>query len=763
MKILVVTPYFAPALGGLENYALNLAKELHEAGHDIVVVTANHRGNHRVHETINGLRIIRLPITAKLSNTPIGLGWYFQLRTIIHTEQPDLVNAHTPVPFIADMAVRAAGQIPTILTYHNDLAKSSLLGLVFTKLYYALLGRRTLRLATRIITTSQYYADLSPYLAAHRGKIAVVPPGVDIAAYHSGIDKTWLHQRHAGQKIVLFVASLKKSHAHKGLNILLQSFARALSHEANLHLVVVGEGDGTAGYQQQANSLGLSSRVTFAGRVSDEALPRYFAGADVAVLPSVNASEGFGMVLLEAQACGTPVIGSRIGGIPAVVEHGRTGELVAASSVPELTSSLLRILGDDAYAARLGRRGAETVAANFSWQHQAQRFEAIAIAVLDQHPQTIVQVVSYYPPHTGGMENAAREISHQLAALGHHVEIFTSNIAAPAGRTQESGCTVHRLPSLEIAHTPIIWSLFWQLMTVKHPSIIHVHVAQAYTPEIAYLVSRLRRIPLVLHFHQDVGASGLAGKILPIYKKFSLGPLLRRAELVIAISPTYRQFLVDAYRLHRLAIVSNGVGPEFFTPKTGFKPDSKRPLRLLYVGRLSWEKNVGLLIEATKNLGRPVELQIVGNGPLEQNLAQIIAASPHPHAHITMAGYKTKAELPAYYRQAQMVLIASDYEIQPLVALEAMASGTPVIGSRIPGLIDTLGDDGLIVDKTATAFRDGILQLADNPTLWQTLSRRGQAKAKRLSWDQAATQLDTLYAALSAHHPAPAAKTETAQ
>src|SRR3989338_4119208 len=117
-KLLMVTPYFYPKIGGLENYAFNISKGLKEKYNwEIVVITSNHENTGYQEETINGIKIYRLPRWFKVSNTPINPMWYWQIKDIIKKENPNVINAHSPVPFIADMAAKAAKSlgIPFVL------------------------------------------------------------------------------------------------------------------------------------------------------------------------------------------------------------------------------------------------------------------------------------------------------------------------------------------------------------------------------------------------------------------------------------------------------------------------------------------------------------------------------------------------------------------------------------------------------------------------------------------------------------------------
>src|SRR5665213_2950778 len=118
---------------------------------------------------------------------------------------------------------------------------------------------------------------------------------------------------------------------------------------------------------------------------------------------------------------------------------------------------------------------------------------------------TIVQIVGYYPPHLGGMEVVVRETSLALARTGCPVEVITSNVGSKnlSPVEHQRNYRLRRLRAFEFAHTPFMPALLWQLLRVKKPAIFHLHLSQAYLPEIVWLAAKLRRIPYVVHFHLD--------------------------------------------------------------------------------------------------------------------------------------------------------------------------------------------------------------------------------------------------------------------
>jgi len=371
MKIMIVTPYFYPKIGGMENYAYNISKGLKEKyGWEVVVVTSNHEANKYKEERIDGMKIYRLPSWFKISNTPFNPFWYFQIKNIIQREKPNIVNGHTPVPYIADMAaiVCMFENIPYILTYQNDLVKNSFLLNSFFKIYYKTLGNLVFRISGKIIVSSAYYAEVSPNLRPYINKIYVISPGVEISRFYSTNNNS--NSKLDSSKSILFVGQLDKTHSHKGLNYLIDAMRLVIKRLPDIRLVVVGKGNLLKNYINYAKKAGISKSVEFSGFVPEDKLSQYYLNSDVVVLPSSNNSEGFGMVLLEAGASKKPVIGTRVGGIPYVIKDCVTGFLVLPKDVVSLSEHIIKILGDKKLAKRLGENGYLNVVSNFTWNKQ---------------------------------------------------------------------------------------------------------------------------------------------------------------------------------------------------------------------------------------------------------------------------------------------------------------------------------------------------------------------------------------------------------
>ncbi|MFI6070469.1 glycosyltransferase family 4 protein [Actinoplanes sp. NPDC051343] len=362
--VLLATPFYPPSLGGVQQYVQNLARQLTARhGHRVVVVTTagDGAGPSRA-DTAEGITVYRLPALARISQTPVGLGWTRAIRRVIRSEGVDLVNGHGPVPLFADAARRAAGRVPFVLTYHaGRMRKQALLPDAVCAAYERTVMAATARKAEAVICASEHVVEEFPRLFA--GRAAVIEPGADLSLFAPA-------PLPPGPRIV-FVGSLERTASYKGLPDLLHALAALAEAIPQACLEVVGAGSAEDDYRALAGRLGIAGRVTFAGHLSGEDLAAAYRRGRVLALPTHF--DNFPTVIVEAMATGRPVVATRVGAIPTMVAEGETGLLVDAGDVPALTGALAAVLGDRQRAERFGAAGAATVAERLSWQRQADR------------------------------------------------------------------------------------------------------------------------------------------------------------------------------------------------------------------------------------------------------------------------------------------------------------------------------------------------------------------------------------------------------
>lgn len=347
VKLLLVTPYFPPYPGGTETYAFNIAKGLMQTyDYEVVVVTSNPQGKKQIIEDYRGIKVYRLPIMLRISNTPINPLWYGTLKGIIHTEKPDIINSYQSVPFIGDLTAFLSGNIPFILTYcSGKMRKNKFLSDIILFLYERFVWPRTAKKAAKIICLSNFVRNT--ILKRYAFKSTVIHPGVDISLFKP--DPTTEKK----ENLILFICGSKIMHRLKGLYYLLE--ALKLLPEVTLH--IIGE-----------KVYFTDKRFIAVGIKRGKDLVEEMQKASVVVLPSLIDVESFGMVLIEAMACQTPVVGTNSGGIPEVIEDGVDGFIVPTNDSKALALAISKILTDKELATRMGHSGEAKVREQLAWE-----------------------------------------------------------------------------------------------------------------------------------------------------------------------------------------------------------------------------------------------------------------------------------------------------------------------------------------------------------------------------------------------------------
>lgn len=367
-----MTASYLPDGGGIARYVHALAVG-RGAGSCTVIAPAG-RGLTGV-EVSEGVRVVRVARQWVVHSEPTGiiaLGVLPRLRALGGPRR--LVHAHLPFPALLGFAPFARHWTPWVVTYHNEIQDNLGVPGVIRAAHDRLL-RRLLGRARAIVVTTADYASACPTLAPFRDKVRVVPYGIDADAFAQGERvETHGHVSLRGVErrcdLLLYVGRLAY---YKGLDVLL----RALVNVPKARLLVVGDGPEGQALRQLADELALGSRVEWRGQVPDAELPGLYSTAAALVLPSTGLSESFGIVQLEAHACGTPVVSSDLPGVRQVNPDGVTG-LHAQPGDPEDLSRVLRLLLEDQeLRARLGAQAVRMVRERFSVGRMLEGIEAV--------------------------------------------------------------------------------------------------------------------------------------------------------------------------------------------------------------------------------------------------------------------------------------------------------------------------------------------------------------------------------------------------
>jgi glycosyltransferase involved in cell wall biosynthesis len=736
--LLVVTPYFPPAGGGLERYAYEISTRLSKDYKWKVVFASSGEFKGKDSKRIeNGITIYRLGYNVKFSNTPFSFSWFGKAKQIIKDEKPDIINIQSPVPGIGNIFAGFAGQIPVVVTYHAGSMKK---GKFITDLPLGLYEKTFLPIllnsAKEIITASDFVKNV--FLRDYMNKSTTITPGTNTNDFEPSV------KMKNKRPTILFVASLTRADQYKGLQNLIEITNDIKKRLPDILVSVVGGGDMKEEYQKRVIKMGLEDNFVFHGRLSGNNLIKKYQEAHIFV--SLSSNESFGMSILEATSCGIPVVAFDVGGVSSLVKNDQNGFLVNLGNISSFKDKVIELLIDKKLNAKLGNGGRNIALTYFDWRVKANETNMLLERVLNNSKKkNIVQLVAYYPPHTGGMEIVAEEVSKELAKKNYCVRVITSNIGVNKANSENTpNLVVERLNSIEQAHTPIMWSLPLKLFFLPKKSIFHVHISQIGLPEVALIVAKIRGFKYVAHFHLDVGPSGKFGFLFLLYKKYILGIVLRNSDSVIVFSEMQKKLVHDKYYVlnNHISIIPNGVAEDFFYTKVRSLP--KRKLNLLYVGRLATQKKVERLVEAMPLLKSPAQLTIVGDGEDMEKLIKI--SIKLKLKNITFTGRKNGTELREYYKNADAFVISSDREGMPLVVLEAMAAGLPIVASNVIGLNELVDGTGILVNNPSPkTFAESIDKLWQNPLQLRKLSDKSLKKAGEYSWSHVVTKIERIY------------------
>lgn len=382
MKIAHVTATFPPYWGGTGNVAYYNACELARRGHEVHVFTAQYtlNGYHDPEEII----VHRLWTPFRIGNAPLTPALITTLRRF------DLIHLHWPFIFGAELTWLALqlSRIPYVMTYHLDLKAD--IKWIFGP-YQRLWGSILTRGARKVLAVTEDHLKSSqvfPYLKSRPEDILEVPNGVDITQFNPGVPSATFRDRYNipdNDCVILFVGAMDKAHEYKGVPDLINAIG--LLNIPNVWLVLVGGGELLPTYQVMATHLPLHSQkqVIFTGSIEHSKLPIYYAASDFCVLPS-RLPESFGMVLVEAMACGKPVIASDSPGVRSVVSDGEDGLLFNKGDIADLNEKIIMLFSSSELRWEMGKKGRTKVEAKYTWSNVAQRLEKAYYSVVSESP-----------------------------------------------------------------------------------------------------------------------------------------------------------------------------------------------------------------------------------------------------------------------------------------------------------------------------------------------------------------------------------------
>lgn len=351
LKVLqVYKDYYPPVVGGVEGHINLLANGLRERGIKVEVLVSNTWAKLDILH-INGITVFKVPQLGRFASAPLNPSLPYWVRKL--GSNADIIHFHFPNPTGEVASLIAGLDKKTVVTYHSDIIRQAKLA----KLYAPLL-HRFLKNSAAIIATSPMYLQSSQVLRQFEDKCRIIPFGIDLGKFcpNSDIKRQSDRIRASFQTpIVLFIGRFRY---YKGLYILLEAMKGV---PGTLLLIGIGPMEKEL-KERVAVDPDLRERVFFLGELPDEEVVHHLQSCDLFVLPSIFRSEAFGIVLLEAMACGKPIISTELGtGTSFVNQHGETGLVVPPNDPKALADAMNYLFAEPELRERLGKGARERV------------------------------------------------------------------------------------------------------------------------------------------------------------------------------------------------------------------------------------------------------------------------------------------------------------------------------------------------------------------------------------------------------------------
>lgn len=348
---------FYPARGGIEAHAISLLQALSgDITADDLVAGTKSQGSFLLDPS--GFRVYFARSFGIVASTAMAPGFPLLLRRL--ASRYDIVHIHLPDPLSVVSSLLLPSSIPLVATWHSDVIRQRR----FLWAYQPFVNRLLKRVSFLIAPTPKHFETSTQLYACDESRRRVIPFGVEeerlrVTPVIQSLINQWREK--AGSRKLLFAVG--RHVYYKGFEYLVQSLQ---SVDSDVLLVLAGSGPLTETYRSIARQLGVEDRIVLPGRISDEELTALMHACDIFCMPSVERSEAFGLVQMDAMACGKPVICCELNnGVTFVNLHEKSGLVVPPTDFQALAAAINRLVRDDMLRKRLGAWGQNRILKDF--------------------------------------------------------------------------------------------------------------------------------------------------------------------------------------------------------------------------------------------------------------------------------------------------------------------------------------------------------------------------------------------------------------
>lgn len=717
MKVVFATGIFPPDIGGPATSVSMLADAWTAQGHQVAVVTYSDVGDDGIARPYEVKRVLRTqsawrrywtflralwrasdapgPIFAQdgvASGLPALIVATFRRRRLILRVAGD---------FAWERAQVAYGYTDSIEDFQKDMSVPPPI------LFARALQRFVYRRADRVIVPSRYLAELAKTWGVARGRVRIIYNGVHLPNITEPVEKR-AHRVVASGRLVPW----------KNFDVLIKSMPGVLAKFPDASLMIVGDGPEETRLRSLASAPMLKDKVNFVGRLKRDEVCQAISASGVFVLPS--SYEGFSHQLVEAFACGTPVVASRAGGNPELVEDGKNGTLVEPGDAKGLSDAIVAYLADSARAEACAKEAGKDLS-RFSIETQIHETTQEVIG----EGKLRVLIVSR-DPSVADPASPAAERMRAYAARVDALEIVAVGQASTSGRADGRGYHARVVDGRRGAFS--LAALCGEVLRAAMDAGATLIVAQdPFEAGVAarYAAFRLRT-PYLVEDHGAFFASGAwATESSMNGVRAAIGRrVVRSAQGIRAVSARaaepYRK-LAPGVHVERIPVAMR-------LAERRIEPKTSGPFTVLYAGRFSPEKNVMLLLRAFMRLRREVpdaRLLLAGSGPEEETLRRTAAKWGIGEA---VRFVPWTDDVASVYAQADVAALGSDREGYGRFPAEAMSYGLPVV----------MTDVGLAREVVRNATEGFIVPVGDAELLGVALVKLAKERHTRMLMSAAA-------------------------
>lgn len=686
---------------------------------------------------------------------------YFVLRRAIKRIKPDFIHAQSQDRY-ALAAIKSG--LPMVMSIHGLFFKQSELleGSAVTRRIRKFLWNRIERFcisrAPAVIVMNDYVGSVAREFAG--GAVHFVHNPISDDYF---IEPATRKKKKSGGKTVLFAGMISK---RKYLEKLLEVAALVVERDPEVRFRVAGKAQDDQYYRdivRLSKKLGIAGSVDFLGFIPEEDLLEEYRRADLFILTSREDTSP--MAVAQAMAAGLPVVASRIGGIPELVEDGVTGFLGDNEHPEGMARSVLEILDNPRLRSHLGRMAAEKASGLFTEKAVAGRLQEIYRAEgtaraenagtfpgsVEEIPKKIITgsdiadrsdipeddgqlkrtrilIVGPVSPPFGGVESVVETLLG--SDLARNYRLYHLSTRKKLVRSAAKGRFGFSNLFYGIYH---IFKLLYYVAWVR-PALAHMPVTSnlpGFTRDAVFIrICGLFRCPVTGHLH-----GGSFDKFLheasPLKRRFILRSLAGLHTLIV-LSRYWKDLLEPDLPDTRITIVHNAVGPEWLLADKGRTSDS---ITVLFVGSLGKRKGVFEILKAAEILGRDrddIFFRIVGTeerlGEMNQ-LETLFDNLGLNGRQVSFPGALYGEDKKNAYRDADIFILPAYNEAFPIVILEAFGSGLPVISCPVGSIPEVIrdGENGFLVEPgDYRALADRIGKLADDRTMRRRMGKKNR-------------------------------------